>query len=349
MAGPSTRYDDALIETTLLDLVSDHPTDLVRVVAERVGTTRPTVLLRVRNLIAGGYLSSSGGKRPTYRIGKSVRRSFRYGTDGLEEDEVWRRDVRPLLDGVAKNVLALCQHGLTEMVNNAIDHSDADAVTVFVDRNPERIAMVVDDDGVGIFRKIAAHLELPDERLALLELAKGKFTTDPDNHTGEGVFFSSRMFDSFQIVSGSLTFDHDDREPDNVLVEAEVDRKGTSVVMVVSPTATRTIKAVFDEFSSGPDDYAFAKTVVPVRMAVLGEENLLSRSQARRLLQRVDRFRTVVLDFAGVDTIGQAFADEIFRVFAAAHPEIELIPTHAAAGVKQMVRRARGGQAPLLE
>jgi hypothetical protein len=27
--------------------------------------------------------------------------------------------------------------------------------------------------------------------------------------------------------------------------------------------------------------------------------------------------------------IGQAFADQIFRVFAAEHPEVQLIPSHA--------------------
>ena len=32
------------------------------------------------------------------------------------------------------------------------------------------------------------------------ELPKsGKLTTDPDNHTGEGIFFTSRVFDEFEI------------------------------------------------------------------------------------------------------------------------------------------------------
>lgn len=349
MKAPGKRYDDATIETLLLDLVDTHPNDLVRVVAARIPTTRPTVLLRVRKLILGGYLTSSGGSRPRYARGGSVRRSFRYDTAGLDEDSVWRRDVRPLLEGLSANVIALCQHGLTEMVNNAVDHSGAESVTVFVDRSPNRLAMVVDDDGIGIFRKIATHLELPDDRLALFELAKGKLTTDPARHTGEGVFFSSRMFDSFQIVSGALTFDHDEQEPDDVLTEAEVDLKGTSVVMIVSPTSRRTIKQVFDEFSSGPDDYAFAKTIVPVRLAAFGDENLVSRSQARRVMQRVERFRTVVLDFAGVDTIGQAFADEIFRVFADAHPNVELVPMHPVVAVQHMIRRAQDLRAPLFD
>ena len=115
------------------------------------------------------------------------------------------------------------------------------------------------------------------------------------------------------------------------------------------------MESVFDQYSSGPDDYSFAKTVVPVRLAKVGDENLVSRSQAKRLLQRVENFRHVVLDFVEVAGIGQAFADEIFRVFANAHPSVELIHIHAVPEVQQMIRRAevlrdeQGGQLPLLK
>jgi len=58
-------------------------------------------------------------------------------------------------------------------------------------------------------------------------------------------------------------------------------------------------------------------------------------------LARVERFKTVLFDFSDVPTIGQAFADEIFRVFAASHPKIELVPTRANSEVKGMIDRAR--------
>lgn len=215
--------------------------------------------------------------------------------------------------------------------------------------------LVVVDDGIGIFRKIARALDLPDERLALLELSKGKLTTDPRRHPGEGVFFTSRMFDRFAIESAKLVFDHDVAEPADILFDVEMseDASGTEVLMQLAIDATRTSKQVFDEFSSGPDDHAFAKTIVPVRLARIGDENLISRSQAKPLLQRVDRFRIVILDFEGVTVMGQAFADEIFRVFANQHPEVELLAIHAVADVQQMIRRAEirrdedGGEIPL--
>jgi hypothetical protein len=76
-------------------------------------------------------------------------------------------------------------------------------------------------------------------------------------------------------------------------------------------------------------------------MAEHSENDLISRSQAKRLLLRIDQFRTVVLDFGNVNQIGQAFADEIFRVFARRHPGVELQFINANEDISNMVRRAQ--------
>jgi DNA-binding Lrp family transcriptional regulator len=344
------------VDEALLASVEAHPRDLTRTVAEQIGVSRQTVAGRVRNLVEEGYLARSGTTRPTYVRGVRREGMFRHALKGLAEDQVWSDEVAPLLRGMPANLVDIAHHGLTEMVNNAIDHSEGRHLQVMARRDAERLSLWVVDDGIGIFRKIARALALPDERLALLELSKGKFTTDPRRHTGEGVFFTSRMFDNFQIVSGDLVFDHDDVEEDDLLYDVEVPRAphGTTVFMTVSLSSARTAKQVFDEYSSGPDDYDFAKTVVPVRLAKVGDENLVSRSQAKRLMQRVDKFRCVVLDFDGVGMIGPAFADEVFRVFANAHPHVELGVMRAVPEVQQMIRRAQiahdndNGQLPLI-
>ena len=92
----------------------------------------------------------------------------------------------------------------------------------------------------------------------------------------------------------------------------------------------------------GEDD-GFNKTVVPVKLAQYGNDKLISRSEAKRLLERVELFKIVIFDFSNVDSIGQAFADEIFRVFALQHPEIELTFMHVNREVKQMIDRAKLG------
>src|SRR5574337_1355785 len=218
------------IDAALLAAAPSHPNDLVRVVADALQMSTVAVATRARALIDAGYLAKSGTTRPTYSLGPSRRAVFTHPLRGLEEDRVWSRNVAPLLRGLPTNLVDICHHGLTEMVNNAIDHSGGPHLRVFVDRTQKTVTLMVSDDGVGIFRKITAALDLPDERLALLELSKGKLTTDPRRHTGEGVFFTSRMFDRFQIVSGELVFDHDDAEADDLLddIEPRYARRGTT-------------------------------------------------------------------------------------------------------------------------
>lgn len=330
------------IDAALLAAVAAHPRDLTRFVATQLGVSRQTAATRARILVEEGFLARSGTTRPTYVLGPTRFGEFDYALQGLAEDRIWAHDIAPLLNHLSANIIEIAQFGLTEMVNNAIDHSEGRRLKVTVSSADSETMLQISDDGVGIFHKIAKALDLPDERLALLELSKGKFTTDPEQHTGEGVFFTSRAFDFFEIASGGLAYDHMAGHDKDLLMEAHSDRKksGTTVAMSIAASSQRTLKQVFDEYSSGPDDYSFAKTIVPVRLARIGDENLVSRSQAKRLMQRVDKFRHVMLDFEGVSSIGQSFADEIFRVFARQHPDVELVAIHAVPAVQQMIRRA---------
>ncbi|MGL6120902.1 MAG: STAS-like domain-containing protein [Fusobacteriaceae bacterium] len=45
----------------------------------------------------------------------------------------------------------------------------------------------------------------------------------------------------------------------------------------------------------------------------------------------------MILDFENVDFIGQGFADEIFRVYTIAHPEINLKYMNASPIIEKMI------------
>ncbi|NJK83371.1 MAG: sensor histidine kinase [Saprospiraceae bacterium] len=156
------------------------------------------------------------------------------------------------------------------MLNNAIDHSSGTEVLIHVQRTAINTSILIYDDGEGIFKKIQRELQLNDERHAVLELAKGKLTTDPERHSGEGIFFTSRMFDEFMIRSGNVYFSHEfNRAIDWILEEAE-SQFGTIVLMNLNNDISRTAKQIFDDFSSvDSDNYDFIKTVVPVYLAQL--------------------------------------------------------------------------------
>ena len=83
-----------------------------------------------------------------------------------------------------------------------------------------------------------------------------------------------------------------------------------------------------------------APTRISIRLSTHGTA-LVSRSEAGRLVEGLEKFSHVTLDFSGVEVVGQGFCDEVFRVFARAHPEIALEPVGMNEPVAFMVARAR--------
>ena len=199
--------------------------------------------------------------------------------------------------------------------------------------------MQIQDFGVGIFAKIQKTLNLEEKSFAVLELAKGKFTSDPQSHTGEGIFFTSKVTDFFRIRSDDISFIGGTEKNHSFLFSKQEDKKGTTVLMNVKVNRTTTIGEIMDQYTQAPEDYGFSKTVVPVKLLEYGGVNpvFVSRSQARRLMMHFDQFETVMLDFEGVEDIGQGFADEVFRVFKNQHPGIEVIPIHCNKSVNNMI------------
>lgn len=338
----SVRRRGEAVRRFIIENVEVHPKDIARLTSQKFGVSRQAVSRHLQLLVEEGCLSSDGNTRArSYSLTPLEAWSKSYAiTASLAEDRPWLQDVAPVLQHLPANVVHLWQYGFSEMFNNAIDHSEGTRIRVSVEKTAASTRITVADDGIGIFRKIRTALDLVDERQAPLELAKGKFTTDPSRHSGEGIFFTSRMFDEFRILSGTVYFSHDHDEVSDWILECEAEQTGTTALMKLSNHTARTAKKVFDKFSSG-EDYGFTKTIVPVMLAKYGDDNLVSRSQAKRLLVRFERFKTVVLDFRGVDSIGQAFADELFRVFPSMHPEVELTPVRANSEVRRMIARAR--------
>ena len=316
--------------------------DVAALASMKFGISRQAVNKHLRRLVEGNALIAEGATRAKkYKLHPIVEwNQVFFLSAPLAEDVIWRNKITPELGVMPDNVQDIWHYGFTEMFNNAIDHSGGSTISVYIEKTAASTEIAIFDDGIGIFRKIQTALGLMDERHAILELSKGKLTTDPSNHTGEGIFFSSRMFDKFQILSGATFFSHDFGEPEDWILERAKTSSGTAVWMRLHNHTARTLNKVFDKFSTD-DDYGFTTTVVPVRLAQYGDDLLVSRSQAKRLLARVDRFKTVLLDFSGVSAIGQAFADEIFRVFSNHHPQVELTAIKANSAIKRMINRAQ--------
>lgn len=311
-----------------------------RAAIQRFGVSRQYVSTMLGELRREGWASAEGStRRRAYHL-EFIKDSREIPTS-IPEDRVWTEFVRQTVEDLPANVQQILQYGVTEMINNVIDHSGADSYALQVRKNPVLVIVTIGDDGVGVFEKLRDHFGLVDSEHAALELSKGKLTTDPEKHTGEGIFFTSRMVDEFQLLSDhiELVTEHADK----AWVIRRTERlPGTRVQLHVHADTDRAPVDVFREYTAGADDPSFSITHVPISLVEIGESNLISRSQAKRLMARLDAFARVELDFTGIASIGQGFADEVFRVWADAHPEVELEPVLANADVQLMIDRARG-------
>lgn len=342
---PSRQNRD--IRQFIIDNVSSHAGNIATYTAESLGISRVTANRYLQALVAEGLLTFTGNtKARVYSVEWYISDAHQFSlAEFREEDVIYRDYIEPHIADMPDNIKEIVQHGCTEMINNAIDHSDSKHLIIVIQRSIVKVRINIIDHGVGIFKKIMDAHGLMDERHAILELSKGKLTTDPSRHSGEGIFFTSRMMSRFGILSRDLyyrkVFDGDN---DEWLVEAEnMDRHtpGTNIVLEIDASAKHDIREIFKRCED--DDHGFKKTHVPVSLARYGKEQLVSRSQARRVLARFESFTEVMLDFKDVDRIGQAFADEIFRVYATSHPEVAVIPARASKEVEDMIRHVRAG------
>lgn len=330
------------IRRFLIDAVRSGKKNVLTDACNQFAISRQSVHRHLSHLVEQGFLESRGTTRGrTYRLGPRRQQDGTYDLSAIAEDRVYSSDFAYIVDGLPKNVQDIWHYGFTEILNNAIDHSGGTQAEIHARRTDDQLLLEIRDDGEGIFKRIARLMALGDPREAILELSKGKLTTAPENHTGEGIFFTSRAFDLFLIVSGELRFDHMQESNIDMMGHLEAETDGTRVIMLLATTAERTLSSVFDAYTDA-ETYDFSKTVVPIRLVLYEGEQLASRSQAKRIMNRVERFKNVMLDFEGVDTVGRSFVDEVFRVFAGRHPGLTIAPVNMNPQVHKEIARVLG-------
>lgn len=335
------------IRAFIFECIEDCEKDLTKAVVEKFGISRQAVAKNLRALVSAGFIYASGSTRNRrYRFKPLFEHEFSVPITGkTDENQIWLQEMAPHLKDVKDNVREICHHGFTEMLNNVIDHSQAKTADIKLKKDVLLIGFSIWDHGIGIWKKLQDKFHLADSRHAILELAKGKLTTDPEKHTGEGIFFTSRMADFFSIQSEALTYCcFQDGEEWLFDVKEERSVEGTLVIVKVRLNSEKTTKYVFDKFTAEYDDFGFSKTQLSIHLAKYEGDHLISRSQAKRILARLQQFKEVWLDFRGITTIGQAFADEIFRVFTNEHPEVQLKVVNAIPDVQNMIQRAMSAQ-----
>lgn len=323
-----------------------HGSELPARLMEHLSISRRRAGHVLRKLVAAQWLVAEGTPRkPLHRPGPLRQVVQRYALEGLQEDLPWRRDFAPFFELPAP-VAHMAQHAFTELVNNAIDHSGGSQVTVSMRQTPMQLQLLVSDDGVGLFDRIAGSFAIDDPMLAMLELSKGKLTSQPQRHSGHGLFFSSRLADVFDIHANRAAFQHRAWESQAWRPgkpHAANVRPGTSIYLAIALDTPRTLDAVLKAHSDSGAGYDFARTRVPLHLIAGGAADaaLLSRADARRASLRLAQFTRAELDFTGVAQVGHGFADELFRVYARSNPGVELLPVAMPPQVTAMIDSVR--------
>lgn len=230
------------------------------------------------------------------------------------------------------NVKGIWSYCFSEMVNNVMDHSMAEDVTIVVRQDCLTTSVLLYDNGIGIFKKIQDFFNLSSIDEAICELFKGKLTTDAKNHSGEGIFFSSKLMDEFMIFSSGRVFTNNKYDESKISSWTLDNQVGTYVLMELSNYSNKTAKEIFDVYANV--DGGFVKTSIPFKN--LFDDVPVSRSQAKRICNRLEKFQEVILDFEGISWMGQGFAHQLFVVFHNEHPEIMLTPINMNEDVTKM-------------
>jgi len=316
-------------------------------IARHFGFTRQYASQVLRIMVNAGQIVKFGLTRAAFytlpefidEIGPSaVRRRLK--NDDIKEHEVFDSLVSafPAFRTAPENVQSIVHYAFSEMLNNAIEHSRSENIEVEIENEGGIIRFVVSDFGIGVFRNVMRQRHLRSELEAMQDLLKGKVTTDPKAHTGEGIFFTSKAADRFVLESFGYRLIVDNTIPDVFFHEEKRINRGTRVVFAITRSNDRHLNKIFEKFQSQPGSYAFDKTEIHVRLFTTGAVHV-SRSHARRILVGLEKFKKIIMDFDRLPNIGQAFADEIFRVFQGRHPKIFIEPVNMNEAVRFMVER----------
>ena len=326
-------------ERRILALFTGNRARSASEVAVAVAISRQAAHRHLAELVAVGKLFQEGRARASrYRGAGSLPMTRHYSRAVIAEDRVWQElaSTHPDIGGLSRNARSVFQYAFTEMLNNAIEHSASVDVDVRFEAIKGGLAFEIVDNGCGALTNIRKALRLGSELEALQELSKGKLTTLPKGHSGEGIFFTSKVADVFELESGTLRWIVDNVRND-VAIGTVPRRPGTRVRFEAGLRPRRRLADVFSEYT---EDFQFQKTRVVVKLFTHGAR-FISRSEARRILNRLESFREVILDFRKVEEVGQGFADEIFRVWPAAHAGTAIRPVNMTKAVAFMVERAR--------
>ena len=325
------------IKSYILEKISQKAPSISNSVAKTFGVNVSTVHVYMNELVDEQVIRKV--KRGEYEL---VTNEYVYELsreNGDLDNDTYAYDIclSKHIEKYDNNIKNIWAYVFSEMINNVMDHSAATNVRIIIEQDYVKTSVMLFDNGVGIFNKIKEYFNLSSIEEAICELFKGKLTTDAENHSGEGIFFSSKLMDNFFIASSGKIFTNNKYDDSRVHDLALVNPKGTCVFMELSNFSHKEAKEVFDEYAN--IDGGFVKTKIPLKN--IFDASPVSRSQAKRVCNHLDKFKEVIVDFDGISWMGQGFAHQLFVVFANSHTDIVITPVNMNEDITKMYNHVK--------
>lgn len=328
------------IRKYILEQIDAKTSGLSRKISETFEISRNTVNNYLLELIEAHQISKTGRDQYALETTETRFELIRENGELQDENDIFEEYIAPQIRNCSESAQRIWNYAVSEMINNVIDHSGAERLFLVIQQNSLYTTVILVDDGIGIFNKIREHFGLQTLEDARCELFKGRVTTDASRHSGEGIFFTSKMMDKFFILSSEKCFATDRFTaylqsvtlPEDADFHQKIRKVGTLVAMRLSNFSEKRITDVFNQYSTV--DEGFIRTQIPIRLFF--ENAPVARSQARRLCSGLDKFSEIIFDFEDVSFMGQGFAHQVFSVFQHEHPEITLTPVNMQPDVAAM-------------
>ena len=299
------------VKKFLLDNLSKHQKDIIQTAIRRFGISRQAVHKHMNNLINDKKVAAYGNTKgryyelmPTVNFNKTINiGSMQTG------DDIIKKFIEPNIRILSENIFEIFHFSTQALINNIFDHANASKILFKIYITHKDAHFIISDNGIGIFDHLRSGLNLFDEHLAALELAKGHVTTDPHNHSGDELYTVIHLFDKVKIDSSGRSLGFSNYNQDWSL-KYSPHRQGSRIHLTISPSSKRTCKEIFNSIFHLNDK----KVRIPLNLLDISEHKVVnSRSQVESVLRNIKDFNEIEFDFKKIDLIGPSFADELVR------------------------------------
>ncbi len=298
------------IKDFILENLTRHQKDIIKASIRKFGLSRQAILKHMHTLISEDRVVAYGKTRdrfyelkPLVNFAKTVdiKNSF-------FPDEILKKQILPNLNSVALNIYEICEFSIMALLSNALDHAQATKLHYKLYVSPNDVHFVLSDNGIGIFENLNNSLILEDIQVAAIEIAKGRITTDPQNHGGDELMTVIHLFDKVTIDSSGICLTYYNKKNEWTVTRSS-QQKGTRIHLEIKSNSRRTCQEIFRQIF----DRENKLVRIPVNLVRSDGEQVNSRIQAQSLLHNIKDLTEIEFDFKNIELIGPAFADELVR------------------------------------